>query len=145
LDWSSISADGRYVAFTSDANNLVSGDTNGARDVFVHAFPAYVYLPLVLKPPPTGALTFENHTGNPVFVNLIGYDTRTFPASVGPHLWAGIPVNTYDWEATGTCNGVGTNTIGSTQTGSNHRAPITIIVNQTVFLNAEKGGKFTCG
>ena len=32
----SISADGRYVAFESDASNLVSGDTNGARDVFVH-------------------------------------------------------------------------------------------------------------
>ncbi|MGC1376745.1 MAG: peptidoglycan DD-metalloendopeptidase family protein [Anaerolineales bacterium] len=31
----SISADGRYVAFDSDANNLVSGDTNGASDVFV--------------------------------------------------------------------------------------------------------------
>jgi len=30
-----ISADGRYVAFYSDASNLVSGDTNGARDVFV--------------------------------------------------------------------------------------------------------------
>jgi Tol biopolymer transport system component len=31
----SISADGRYVAFTSDANNLVSGDTNDSPDVFV--------------------------------------------------------------------------------------------------------------
>lgn len=31
----SISADGRYVAFTSDASNLVTGDTNDARDVFV--------------------------------------------------------------------------------------------------------------
>ena len=30
-----ISADGRFVAFYSDASNLVSGDTNGARDVFV--------------------------------------------------------------------------------------------------------------
>jgi Tol biopolymer transport system component len=30
-----ISNDGRYVAFTSDATNLVSGDTNGASDVFV--------------------------------------------------------------------------------------------------------------
>jgi Tol biopolymer transport system component len=29
-----ISADGRYVAFASDANNLVQGDTNGFRDVF---------------------------------------------------------------------------------------------------------------
>ncbi|MGH2754064.1 MAG: hypothetical protein ACRDLB_06480, partial [Actinomycetota bacterium] len=32
----SISANGRYVAFDSDATNLVAGDTNGARDVFVH-------------------------------------------------------------------------------------------------------------
>ncbi|HEU4423735.1 MAG TPA: hypothetical protein VFR67_14485 [Pilimelia sp.] len=31
----SISADGRYVAFDSFATNLVSGDTNGAVDVFV--------------------------------------------------------------------------------------------------------------
>ena len=31
-----ISADGRYVAFASFATNLVSGDTNGASDVFVH-------------------------------------------------------------------------------------------------------------
>ena len=31
----SISADGRYVAFGSDANNLVSGDTNNVWDVFV--------------------------------------------------------------------------------------------------------------
>ena len=30
-----ISADGRYVAFSSDASNLVAGDTNGATDVFV--------------------------------------------------------------------------------------------------------------
>ncbi|WP_395091285.1 TolB family protein [Armatimonas sp.] len=32
----SISADGRYVAFSSTATNLVPGDTNGANDVFVH-------------------------------------------------------------------------------------------------------------
>jgi Tol biopolymer transport system component len=31
----SISADGRYVAFNSDASNLVPGDTNGSVDVFV--------------------------------------------------------------------------------------------------------------
>lgn len=31
-----ISADGRYVAFTSLASNLVDGDTNGTFDVFVH-------------------------------------------------------------------------------------------------------------
>jgi len=31
-----ISPDGRYVVFTSDASNLVPGDTNGAVDVFRH-------------------------------------------------------------------------------------------------------------
>jgi Tol biopolymer transport system component len=31
-----ISADGRYVAFKSSANNLVEGDTNNKTDVFVH-------------------------------------------------------------------------------------------------------------
>lgn len=34
-DYSAISADGRYVAFRSSASNLVPGDTNGARDIFV--------------------------------------------------------------------------------------------------------------
>ncbi|MCU1371951.1 MAG: domain protein beta Propeller [Ilumatobacteraceae bacterium] len=32
---SSVSGDGRYVAFTSDANNLVTDDTNNSRDVFL--------------------------------------------------------------------------------------------------------------
>ena len=32
----SISANGRFIAFNSEATNLVSGDTNGASDVFVH-------------------------------------------------------------------------------------------------------------
>ena len=34
-DWLSISADGRYVAFSSVASNLVVGDTNAREDVFV--------------------------------------------------------------------------------------------------------------
>jgi Tol biopolymer transport system component len=32
----SISGDGRYVAFASEASNLVSGDTNGYQDIFIH-------------------------------------------------------------------------------------------------------------
>src|SRR5262249_6096298 len=32
----SISADGRYVAFQSEATNLVTGDTDGVSDIFVH-------------------------------------------------------------------------------------------------------------
>lgn len=33
---SALSADGRYIAFESDAPDLVGGDTNGVADVFVH-------------------------------------------------------------------------------------------------------------
>jgi Tol biopolymer transport system component len=38
IGWSyspALSADGRYVAFSSSASNLVAGDTNGYRDIFV--------------------------------------------------------------------------------------------------------------
>jgi Tol biopolymer transport system component len=35
-DWCALSADGRHVAFMSNATNLVAGDTNGVADVFVH-------------------------------------------------------------------------------------------------------------
>jgi Tol biopolymer transport system component len=31
-----ISADGRYIAFQSEASNLVGGDSNASRDIFVH-------------------------------------------------------------------------------------------------------------
>jgi Tol biopolymer transport system component len=34
--WPAISADGRFIAFTSDASNLVARDGNGVSDVFVH-------------------------------------------------------------------------------------------------------------
>ena len=47
-----ISADGRYVAFDSNASNLVSSDTNGRQDIFVHDRGpelSQVYLPLVTR------------------------------------------------------------------------------------------------
>ena len=34
--YTSMSSDGRFVALTSEASNLVPGDTNGAADIFVH-------------------------------------------------------------------------------------------------------------
>jgi hypothetical protein len=36
IETSAISADGRYVTFQSKASNLVSGDSNGTDDIFVH-------------------------------------------------------------------------------------------------------------
>ncbi len=48
---SSITTDGRYIAFTSDATNLVAGDTNGVADVFV-------------KDTQTGAVKGVSITGN---------------------------------------------------------------------------------
>jgi Tol biopolymer transport system component len=46
---SSISGDGRYVAFESNATTLVEGDTNEAPDVFLHDPWFKVYLPLAVK------------------------------------------------------------------------------------------------
>ena len=42
----SISADGRYVAFSSLASNLVAGDTNGVSDVFIHDLKTKVTTPV---------------------------------------------------------------------------------------------------
>jgi len=35
-DFTSISGDGRFVAFSSQASNLVEGDNNWVYDIFVH-------------------------------------------------------------------------------------------------------------
>lgn len=50
---SDISGDGRLVAFGSDATNLVSGDTNGVTDVFVHAWTELVPPPTLVPVTPT--------------------------------------------------------------------------------------------
>lgn len=39
--WSTISADGRYIAFISGGHDLAPGDTNGVQDVFVVPNPLY--------------------------------------------------------------------------------------------------------
>lgn len=56
-----ISADGRYVAFVSEASNLVEGDTNGYADVFVH----------------------DRETGKTTLVSVVG-TSGSAPAAVQP-------------------------------------------------------------
>lgn len=47
-----ISAEGGYIAFQSDADNLVANDTNGYEDIFVHQWEVQTsFLPVVLKSP----------------------------------------------------------------------------------------------
>ena len=59
----SISADGRYVAFDSTADNLVTGDTNAAYDVFVRgplvSFPWPMFLPAI-----THKANYQVRSGN---------------------------------------------------------------------------------
>lgn len=58
-----VSADGRYVAFTSGATNLVSGDTNGRKDVF--RYDRTTGQLAVVSVTPSGAFLQSNH-GLPV-------------------------------------------------------------------------------
>lgn len=67
-----ISANGRYVAFSSDATNLVAGDTNSAADVFVRdrLAPARVPSstpPQVVTPPSGGVGTGDGSTATSIY------------------------------------------------------------------------------
>ncbi len=67
----SISGDGRFVAFESAATNLVPGDTNAKRDVFVHG----PYLILEASPDTVSAgatLTLTTWGGQPLGLALLG-------------------------------------------------------------------------
>jgi len=57
-EYPSISADGTYVSFASYASNLVVGDTNGVRDVFVHQ------MPVADITPPTVVMNIAGTLGN---------------------------------------------------------------------------------
>ena len=68
-----ISGDGRYVAFGSDATNLVAGDTNSFTDVFVRANP----MPTISGASPTvaarGASTTITVNGSHFLPGVSGY------------------------------------------------------------------------
>lgn len=60
----SISADGNYVAFESDATNIVTGDTNGQTDIFVTALPTTAIIPTI-----TNASGATEVTANTAIIN----------------------------------------------------------------------------
>ena len=61
----SMSTDGRYVAFGSRASNLISGDTNGTEDVFVHDRTTGVTSRVSIASDGTeGNSVFDNNGGN---------------------------------------------------------------------------------
>lgn len=74
----SISPDGRYVAFWSSATNLVAGDTNGVRDVFL----------------------YDREAGTTVRVSVASDGTEGDADSFSPNVNAGGDVVVFDSEAT---------------------------------------------
>jgi Tol biopolymer transport system component len=58
-----LSADGRYLSFFSDADNLIPGDTNGYRDVFVLDQMTGTTIPVSLN---TNGITGDNISTDPV-------------------------------------------------------------------------------
>ena len=71
----SISADGRFVAFASEAKTLVAGDTNGSSDVFVHdrLTRQTEIIPLHIAGDPYGRGTEPSISGDGRFVALTAY------------------------------------------------------------------------
>ncbi|MEG4804947.1 calcium-binding protein [Microcoleus sp. ARI1-B5] len=70
----SISADGRFVVFDSDATNLVPGDTNNSRDIFVADITS---TPGVINNPPNtinGTPANDYLTGTPSSDNINGFE-----------------------------------------------------------------------
>lgn len=59
----SISADGRYVAFETDATNLVDNDTNGARDIVIRSIPNVTVTSITPDILPIGDTTSVTVTG----------------------------------------------------------------------------------
>jgi Tol biopolymer transport system component len=102
----SISADGRYVAFSSDASNLVPGDTNGVEDVFVH----------------------DHQTGQTSRVSVASDGTQGNDGSSGSSISGdGRYVTFFSWAnnlVPGDTNGVGDVFVHDRQTGQTSRVSV---------------------
>ena len=109
-------------------------------------FASSVFLPVVSKSEvvPVGGITFDNLTGNPVILELVGLGQRTFPGNTGPHVWDNIPAGVYDWVLSGTCP-AGAGQIGSLP--PSNRQKVTIEAGQldnVINVENDGGNKFDC-
>lgn len=93
-----ISADGRYVAFASEASNLVSGDTNNATDIFVRG-------PLFDKPESSPSWHLVAKTGPSARISpVMAYDSaRGRTVLFGGYTWnqdpnVGYYGDTWEWD-----------------------------------------------
>jgi hypothetical protein len=135
-----------WIAFVFRSN----GNANVEEGAFIDDVSLVVvdsyrtYLPVMIKsePVPVGGITFSNFTKNPLVIELVGLDQRTFPGTPGPHVWDNIPAGTYDWLANGTCPS------GQGQVGSvppyNRQKVVVIAGRLNNPINVENGGKFDC-
>ena len=97
-----ISSDGRYVAFYSSASNLVSGDTNGQGDVFVHDRQISEPPPdpaIYLSPTGIGKLGVQSFTG----ADILSYTKTTNTWDVfydGSYVKTAKNVSTFAFQST---------------------------------------------
>jgi hypothetical protein len=114
--------------------------------VIDNSLSAKLYLPVVFKSEilPVGGITFENFTGNPVVLELVGLDRRTYPSGTGPHVWDNIPVGVYDWVLSGTCP-AGAGQIGSLPPSNRQKVIIEAgQLDNVINVENDGGNKFDC-
>jgi len=105
-----VSANGKLVAFSSDADDLVEGDTNGLADVFIHDDLKVVYLLLhgLNSDPTTWNDLVRSRFGNkcPAFGWQPSIPTATCyrylfaDSSVGDDIWDNGDGSTFEWLGT---------------------------------------------
>ncbi len=115
----SISSDGRYIAFSSNATNLVAGDTNGVPDIFLH----------------------DIQTGDTTRVSVDSLDGEGNGASLTPSISADGRYVTFSSESTnlisGDINGIPDIFLHDIQTGE------TILVSRSTNASIAYSGSFT--
>jgi hypothetical protein len=125
-----MSDDGRFVAFDSDASNLVHGDLGSQPDIFLHD----------RDPDGNGAfdegngtticLSVDSATGNPVNASSIGPQISDDGRYVAFDSWShdivpGMPGGVFLWDrASATAIGISVDSTGTPATGSSYGASI---------------------